>query len=355
MSDVTPNPAFMHRCLDLAERGRGRVGNGALVGAVLVRQGRIIAEGFHAAYGGSHAERALFESFTGDVLPEDVLYVNLEPCCHQGKTPPCTNLLIEKGIKNVVFGILDPDARVSGKGSAQLASNGVNVIGSIERALCEEANKGFIHVRRSNRPYITLKKAITMDGKIACDDGSMMKITSQEQNTWSHTVLRVRHDAIMVGIGTVMSDNPSLNIRFIQNKENHLQVGLNEEKYKRNNFINPFRIILDPELKISSDAKVISDDQPERTIICIDAAGDHDREKVEMLRERGVQVFSIDYSDGHFEWDALWDFLITPQPDFHGITSILVEGGPKTWDSFKKAGFINEEVILTGKLFKDLP
>lgn len=341
------NPHFMHRCLELASLGRGRVGNGALVGAVLVRDGAVMAEAFHSAYGDPHAERMLLETFDGEILPGDVLYVNLEPCCHQGKTPPCTDIIIERGIKTVVYGMQDPDPRVAGKGIAALTAAGVTVIGPVERALCERLNKGFIQVRAHHRPYITLKKAVTRDGQTQKKDGSPLKITSPEQDAWSHEFLRARHDAILVGIGTILTDDPRLNIRGIQNAKFSLQLELNEKKSFTYNFINPFRIILDPELKMYTTAKVLSDDQPERTIICVDVAGDHDREKLDLLRERGVRLFMIDCTGGHFEWDALWEALMTPQGDFHGITSVLVEGGSKTWETFASAGMIDEEIILT--------
>lgn len=342
------NPEFMRRCLDLAALGRGRVGNGAIVGAVLTRGDKIIAEAFHSAYGDPHAERMLLEAFDGDILPGDVLYVNLEPCCHQGKTPPCTDIIIEKGIKTLVYGMQDPDSRVAGKGIQSLRAGGITVIGPVERALCERLNKGFIQVRTHHRPYITLKKAVTRDGRIAKDDGSPLTITSTEQNAWSHQFLRTRHDAILIGVGTVLSDDPQLNIRFVQNTKFSLQIGLNEKKSFTNNFINPFKIILDPDLNLPLDAKVVSDDQPDRTVLCVDVAGDHDAEKLQILRDRGIRIVSVDCLDGHVVWDALWDALMTPQGEFYGITSILVEGGPKTWEAFRSSGFVDEEVTLVG-------
>ncbi|NOS68267.1 MAG: bifunctional diaminohydroxyphosphoribosylaminopyrimidine deaminase/5-amino-6-(5-phosphoribosylamino)uracil reductase RibD [Candidatus Peribacteraceae bacterium] len=356
MSELTPNPAFMHRCLELAALGRGRVGNGALVGAVLVRHGKIIGEGFHAAYGEAHAERALLDAFNGQVLPEDVLYVNLEPCCHQGKTPPCTNILIERGVKTIVYGMVDPDPRVTGKGIAHLIQSGVKVVGPFDRELCENLNKGFIQVRKNQRPYITVKKAVSSDGKIANHDGSPMKITSKEQDTWSHRFLRARHDAILVGVGTVITDNPQLNIRFDQTNDISLMEGLNRNIFRSKNSIQPYRVILDPAMKISLDAKVVSDAQASRTILCVTPeAADREQGKVAVLQKRGVRIVRIPLQGDHFDWEALWRALITPVEDYHGLTSILVEGGEKTWEVFKKAGFMNEEVILTGKLFKDLP
>lgn len=349
MPELTPNPAFMHRCLELARLGQGRVGNGALVGAVLTRGDRVIAEGFHAGYGEAHAEQALFQVFNDEVLPEDVLYVNLEPCCHQGKTPPCTNLLIEKGVKTVVYGMPDPDLRVSGKGIAHLIQSGVRAVGPFDRGLCENLNKGFVQVRKYRRPYVTLKKAISADGKIANADRTPMKITSKEEDAWAHQFLRARHDAILVGIGTILSDNPQLNIRIDQYNKFPFQIGLNEKKVIQNNFINPYKIILDPQCKIPPDARVVSD-QASRTILCLTPeTADQEKTKIELLeKKRGVRIVRIPLDDDHFDWTALWHVLITPQGDFHGITSILVEGGVKTWQAFRSAGFVDEEVLLCG-------
>jgi len=350
MPEFTPNPAFMYRCLDLAQRGRGRVGNGALVGAVLVRGGRIIAEGFHAAYGEPHAEQALLNALAGKIRPEDILYVNLEPCCHKGKTPPCTNLLIDRGVKNLVFGMLDPDPRVLGKGLKELSESGVEVVGPFERALCESLNKGFIQVRQNGRPYITLKKAVSAGGKIANEDGSPMKITSEEQDAWSHQFLRARHDAILVGIGTIIVDNPQLNSRFDQSKIFSHSVGLNGNNRYQYNSINPYRIILDPDLRIQATARVIRDGEPGKTIICSSSSAlSRNRSKAEELESRGVILNELPLAKSGFAWKALWQSLITPRADFPGITSILVEGGPKTWELFRKSGLMDEEITLTGR------
>lgn len=338
----------MHRCLELAAIGRGRVGNGALVGAVLVRNGTVIAEAFHDSFGGLHAERALLESYSS-VEPQDTLYVNLEPCCHYGKTPPCTDVIIQKGVKTVVYGMDDPDARISGKGIKALQEAGVIVIGPFEQALCERLNKGFIQVRKKRRPYITLKQAVSRSGSIANDDGSMLKITSPEQDAWSHCFLRATHDAILIGIGTVISDNPQLNIRFDHNPVFSFTEGLNEKKANLNNSINPFRIILDPNMKIDLRARLISDNERRRTILCVTPqAAATDPEKTAALHERGVRMLSIPKAGAIFDWLALWSALMTPCEDFCGITSILVEGGGKTWQVFRSAGLVDEDVTLVG-------
>lgn len=339
----------MHRCLDLASLGRGKVGNGALVGAVLVRNSRIIAEGFHAAYGAPHAERALLEAFSGEVAPEDVLYVNLEPCCHQGKTPPCTDILLQRGVKTVVYGMRDPDARVAGKGIALLQQQAVNCILSTERAVCEKLNTGFIQVRRTSRPSITLKRALTSDGRTCKHDGSPLKITSPEQDAWSHTFLRARHDAILVGVGTIISDNPSLSIRFDQTNKISLALGLNEDSKNTKNSFQPHRIILDPAMRTPESAKVVSDGAADRTIIIVeDLALRSMSKKSEQLRERGALLFPVPLSGQGFHWPALWETLVTPREGFHGLTSILVEGGARTWKFFRDARAIDQEVTLLG-------
>ena len=171
-----------------------------LIGSVLVRDGKIIAEGFHAAYGTSHAERQLLENFKAEIKPTDILYVNLEPCCHTGKTPPCTDIILERGIKHIVIGMQDPDPRVAGKGIEILRKNKVQIEGPVLRAQCEWLNRGFISVRTKQRPWITVKSAHSSDGKIANDDGAPLAITDEAQNMWSHEHLRFTHDAILVGM-----------------------------------------------------------------------------------------------------------------------------------------------------------
>lgn len=338
------NPAFMHRCLDLASLGRGRVGNGALVGAVLVRGETVIAEGYHRAYGDAHAERMLLESYPDEVKPDDVLYVNVEPCCHQGMTPACTNILIDRGVKHVVYGMVDPDTRVSGKGIETLQAAGITVTGPLERASCERFNKGFSSVRVKDRPWITIKMAKDRANRVSNEDGTQLKITSKEQDSWSHNCLRSTHDAIVVGVGTIFSDNPLLNRRFEQMSENRLPLGLNEDSKNQKNSFQPYKIVLDPRCTIPVSARVIGD----RTIICIAAdAMSSNAEKAHTLESAGVRLFPIRLAGDHFDWGDLWSGLITPKGDYHGITSILVEGGSKTWQAFASAGFVDEEITLT--------
>lgn len=347
-----PHSPFLYRCLALADQGRGYVGNGALVGAVLVRDGVIIAEGYHAAFGHVHAERDLLQRYTDEILPHDILYVNLEPCCPSPtkKTPPCTDIIFERGIRNVVYGMHDPDVRVAGKGIEILQSHGVIVMGPVESVLCERLNRGFVSVRTQGRPYITLKKAMMPDGRISNVDGSSLKITSDEQNAWSHTWLRSTHDAILVGVGTVIADDPRLDIRLASPTPSPSppstgsgQAGRGERQF------NPWRIVLDRTLRIQPDARVVTDDNRHRTIIVHGAIVDHDMNMTyDYLREQGVRLIEIPIIDDAFDWNALWQALITPDHDYHGLTSILVEGGTKTWEMCKQAGMMDEEIILMG-------
>lgn len=325
---------YVHRCLELAAKGRGFVGSGALVGSVLVRDGKIIAEGFHKKFGEFHAERILLEKFDQEVRSTDVLYVNLEPCSHHGKTPPCTQILIDRGIKTVVYGMIDPDTRVAGKGIALLRSKGITVIGPVARAACERLNRGFVTVRTKARPWITLKHARTRDGRTANTDGTRLMITSEEQNIWSHTYLRSETDAILVGIDTVLIDNPKLDTRLAHSNQ--------QEKG-----INPYRILFDRSLKISEAANLLTDDRRTRTII-ITSPENAESKKAQELLSRGVQIHGVPSDASGFDFDSLWKILLTPKGDYHGITSLLVEGGEKTWASFRKAGLIDEDITLVG-------
>lgn len=349
---------FTHRCLELAERGHGKTGINPMVGAVLVRDGEIIAEGWHSAFGADHAERDLFNPSTTlrvtnqesavTVEEDDILYVNLEPCCHKGKTPPCTDLIIEKGIKNVVFGMFDPNPIVAGQGIEVLRSAGVKVIGPIERARCEWFNRGFVSLMLNKRPWITLKRAQTKDGRIANKDlpagvltkvgGSPLKITSSEQDAWSHEWLRAKHDAILVGVETIVRDDPQLTVRMPADRSTKC-----EGSNKKIDQFNPLRIVLDPNFRIPENAKIISGDLAHGTIIITNQS---DSEKKQMLEERGVRIWGCSLEDDHFDFHMLWELLTTPVNSFHGITSILVEGGQKTWEQFQRAKAVDAEVVL---------
>lgn len=306
----------MGRCLDLAQQGQLLVGNGAMVGAVLLRDGVIIAEGWHRGFGLPHAERDLLDAFPGAILPTDILCVNLEPCRHRGKTPPCTELLLERGVRRVAYGMEDPDERNAGRGIAMLRQAGVEVIGPVEEECCKKLNRGFISVRTTHRPWITLKRALST--------------TSEQQNIRSHTELRCTHDAILVGVSTVVTDNPRLDARLDSKKREY----------------HPYRIILDPHLRIPPTSRVVTDAHRNRTIVIHSPSASADAKKA--LEESPVLLREVSLQNGLFDWPALWDALCTPIDTYHGLTSILVEGGKRTWDAFTGARMVDAEILLRG-------
>ncbi len=277
--------AFLHRCIELAENGRGTASPNPLVGCVIVKGGSVLTEGFHKEFGGEHAE-IMALSKAGDLARDATLYVNLEPCSHKGKQLPCTDAIIRAGIGTVVFGARDEE----NGGSKVLKSHGIEVIGPVMEAECRRQNRGFFSLREKGRPWVTIKKAVRSDGSI---DG---KITNEEQDKWSHAHLRAMHDAILVGAGTVKADDPSLNVRA--------GVGA-----------RPRRIILDPRNEAPPTAKVLTDENSDRTLVI--------REKLPIPE------------------------LLEKLKD-EGIASVLVEGGPKVWQSFEESGCVDEMVILSG-------
>lgn len=346
----------MHRCLELAEQGRGKVGTNPLVGAVLVREGKIIAEAFHEGFGKAHAERRLLENFDQKISSDDVLYVNLEPCCHHGKTPACTDIIREKGIKHVVFGMVDPDSHVSGKGIACLLKAGIRVSGPVERARCEWLNRGFVSLRTKGRPWVTVRSARTKDGAIARPDGSPLKITSEEQDRWTHMWLRGRHDAILAGVQTIIADDPLLTARLRPS----LPLGASDGQVRFGlELSSPLRVILDPHFRIPLESRVVNDALSVGTMVIVAPASAPDgatagkpgsnSNKRKELTERGVRIAEIPLTAGRFDLPALFKILMAPSGDFHGIASILIEGGAKTWQSFREAGCIDEEVVLVGQ------
>ena len=225
---------FMRRAMALAKNGIGAVDPNPLVGAVIVKDGEIIGEGWHARFGGLHAERnALANCRT---CPEGAtIYVTLEPCCHYGKTPPCTEALLEAGIAKVVIGSRDPNPKVAGKGAAILRAAGVEVEEDFLRAECDALNGPFFHYITMKRPYVAMKYAMTADGKIATVTGASQWITNEDSRHHVHQ-LRRRYPAILAGIGTVLADDPMLNCRLGDDGR------------------NPIRIICDSKLQIPLDS-----------------------------------------------------------------------------------------------------
>lgn len=314
---------YMRRALELALRGRGRTAPNPMVGAVLVLDGRIIGEGAHELFGGPHAEvNAITDS--GGSAKGACLYVTLEPCDHQGKTPPCTQLLIRSGISRVVIAMADPNPQVSGRGIARLTRAGIPVRCGV---LAEEAkilNRPYIRSMTRGRPYVLLKMAMTLDGKIAAAGGASRGISGRAAFDHVHG-LRHRFSAIMTGIGTVLCDDPALTARSGAGA-------------------HPIPVIVDSAGRIPLNAQVLSKAEERRPIIAMTEAADP--ETFSCLEKRGCRPVILPSHEGRVDLDRLMDHLAA-----HGIDSVLLEGGSELAASALKAGIVDEvQMIVAPKI-----
>ncbi|MDO4569619.1 MAG: bifunctional diaminohydroxyphosphoribosylaminopyrimidine deaminase/5-amino-6-(5-phosphoribosylamino)uracil reductase RibD [Planctomycetia bacterium] len=294
---------YMRRALDLAERGRGCVEPNPMVGCVILRDGEIVGEGFHERFGGPHAEvNALRQA--GERARGGVVYVTLEPCCHFGKTPPCADALLAAGVKKVVVAMQDPFPKVEGGGIQKLRLAGVEVVVGLCRDRAEALNLPYLKLLASRRPYLTAKWAMTLDGKIASRTGSSRWISSEASRKIAHE-LRSISDGILVGVGTVLADNPQLTVRLPMDCVVPRQ---------------PVRLVADSQLDIPLESALV---QTARQTPVLILAGPHaPEEKRRHLEKLGCQIFTAK-SDRHEE--QLLEFL-----DFLGekrMTNVLVEGG----------------------------
>jgi diaminohydroxyphosphoribosylaminopyrimidine deaminase / 5-amino-6-(5-phosphoribosylamino)uracil reductase len=300
---------YMQRAFDLAILAKEYVSPNPMVGCVIVHEGRIIGEGYHEKYGGPHAEvNAINNLKNTNLLPYATTYVTLEPCSHYGKTPPCANLLVEKGIKKVVIANLDPNPLVAGKGVEYLRNNGVEVEVGLLAEIGENVNKRFMKAMRTQMPYVILKWAETADGFISNADYSPIKISNSMTDIQVHK-WRAEEDAILVGMQTVLSDNPRLNVR-------HWPKGK-----------SPIRIIIGDILEEKKEFHVLDDSQ--ETLIF----GKKKKENSKGLLKTEFIGFPTSTIDIKFILDTLFK---------KNIHSILVEGGAKTVNAFIKAGFYDE-------------
>lgn len=313
----------MERAIELAKRARGFTSPNPMVGAVIVKDGRVIGEGYHERCGELHAERNALASLT-ESAEGATIYVTLEPCCHYGKTPPCTEAIIEHKLAKVVIGSRDPNPLVSGKGAAILRKAGIEVVEDFMREECDAINPIFFHYITTKRPYVAMKYAMTMDGKIATRTGASKWITGEAARNHVQT-LRHAYKGIMVGIGTVLADNPMLNCR--------MQGG-----------IDPVRIVCDTHLRIPMDCQIV---QTADTIETILATSTNEKGKIEQLIKKGVQILQIPEKDGCIDLNLLMQTL-----GEKGIDSILLEGGGRLNDSFLREKLIQKAyVYLAPKIF----
>lgn len=298
---------YMKLALRLARRGLGWASPNPMVGAVLVKNNRIIGRGYHRRFGGNHAEVNALQNASTDPAGA-TLYVTLEPCCHHGKTPPCVDAIISNRLKRVVIGTLDPNPQVNGKSVEMLNEHGIETrVGVLEHE-CRELNEAHFKYMTTGRPLVTLKFAQTLDGRIATTRGDSRWISSEEFRKRAHR-LRDSNDAILVGINTVLADNPQLTVRLVKGR-------------------NPTRVVLDSRLRIPLDCEIIRTRNEAPVLIATTAQAD--REKATRLRELDIDVLTVP-PDKSGEIDL--KHLLQALGERH-ISSLLVEGGGKVITSF---------------------
>jgi len=294
---------MMQRALKLAEKGIGYTTPNPLVGAVIVKDGRIIGEGYHKLYGSNHAEINAFENATEDVCGA-TMYVTLEPCSHYGKTPPCAIAIVQKGIKKVVIGLKDPNPLVSGGGIKILQENGIEVVCGVLQEEGKKLNEIFLKYITTKTPFCIMKTAMTLDGKIATRTGDSKWVTGELSREYVHK-LRQRVSGIMVGIGTIIADDPMLTTRL-----DNLELK------------DPTRIIIDSTSKIPLDAKVLNLNSKAATIIATTRKAAP--EKIRKLEEKGAEVIITPVKNNGVDLNFLMKILGDKK-----IDSILLEGGSK--------------------------
>lgn len=305
---------YMKRALNLALKGEGYVSPNPLVGAVIVKAGKIIGEGYHQKCGEAHAEVNAINSATEEIEGATI-YVTLEPCSHYGRTPPCADKIIENKIARVVIGTVDPNPLVAGKGIEKLQKAGIEVkVGVLEKE-CININEIFMKFISTKTPYVLMKSAMSLDGKIATSSGESKWITSEEARNRVHQ-LRHKYSGIMVGINTVIKDNPELTCRITSG-------------------VSPIRIIVDSKLRIPVDSKIVSSAYQTRTIVATtNKSNERDRKKLE---ESKVEVLVVKDKAGKVDLKDLMVRLGEMK-----IDSILLEGGGNLNYSALEAGIVDE-------------
>lgn len=311
---------LMAACIELARRGKGRVSPNPLVGAVIVKRGEIIGKGFHREFGSAHAEIRAIQNARAK-LDGATLYVNLEPCSHfeRKKTPPCTDAIISSGIRRVVVGMIDPNPLVKGRGIRELRSAGIEVRLGVLSDECRRLNEFFVKRATTGLPFVALKVAQTLDGKIAQFGGRSRWITSLESRTSAHR-LRAEYDAVLIGATTAQLDNPRLNVRLVKGR-------------------NPTRVLLDGNLSTPLSCRLFTDSLRSQTIVyCREDGKQELAKKKTVLRSRGARVVEIAAGrDGFIDVRAVLRHLAV-----EGINSVLVEGGQHVFTEFLTQGLVDK-------------
>lgn len=321
---------FMARAVELARRGAGWTSPNPLVGAVIVRDGRIIGEGWHHRFGGPHAERealaACSESPAGATA-----YVTLEPCCHTGKTPPCTEALIEAGIARVVVGVLDPNPLVAGRGNEALRRAGIEVAVGVLEPSCRAVNEPFLHAMEQRRPLVIAKYAMTLDGKVAMREGLSRWVTGEAARRRVHED-RHRHAGVMVGIGTALADDPLLTCRLDGREVSQ-----------------PARVVVDAAARLSLESQLVRTASEAPVIVAVAEGALLARRNA--LAERGCAVVAVPAREGRVDPRILMELLWQR----FSLDSLIVEGGPTLLGSLFDEGLVDRvQAYIAPKIFGGL-
>jgi diaminohydroxyphosphoribosylaminopyrimidine deaminase/5-amino-6-(5-phosphoribosylamino)uracil reductase len=315
---------YMQMALELAAQGRGWTSPNPLVGAVVVQNGIVVGRGHHQFAGGAHAEVHAIDA-AGAAARGATLYVNLEPCNHTGRTPPCTHKIVEAGVQRVVIAMRDPNPGVAGGGAEFLEASGVEIACGVCEEQARELNEVFIKYIRTGRPFVTAKCAATLDGRMAARTGDSKWVTGEESRAFVHE-LRHAVDAIMVGVGTIAADDPRLTTR-LQGRPSK----------------DPIRIILDTRLRTAPTARVVNHASEAETLLVVG------KEAPASARTRvpakGVRVVEAETREGLLDLDRLMDQL-----GRMGVTSILIEGGSRILGSAFRAGIVDKACFFYAPL-----
>jgi len=324
---VRSDALYMKRALRLAMKGLGQTRPNPAVGSVVVRNGRIVGAGYHEAAGSPHAEvRAL--DHAGKEASGATLYVTLEPCCHTNKrTPPCTEAIIERGVRRVVVAMRDPHPKVAGRGLARLEAAGIETTEGVLSMEAERLNPGYLKFFATGSPYVILKSAMTMDGQIATAEGQSRWITGEAARADAHR-LRARVDAILVGVGTVRADNPHLTVRG--------------GAFARHRTIFPVRVVIDPRLEIPITAAVCQPSEAPTLLLCTANAKPRD---VERLQQNGIPIEILPDREGWIPFEEILAALTR-----RGLRSVLIEGGATVNAIALKSGRVDQFVFYVAPM-----
>jgi diaminohydroxyphosphoribosylaminopyrimidine deaminase / 5-amino-6-(5-phosphoribosylamino)uracil reductase len=317
---ILEDKRFMKMALDLAKKGEGFTSPNPMVGAVIVKDGRVVGKGYHQAAGKAHAEVDALDD-AGILAKDATLYVTLEPCNHTGRTPPCTEKIVSAGIRRVVAAMADPNPEVKGGGLEYLEGLGISITSGVCETQAERLNEAFIKFVGSKRPFTIIKCAATLDGHIATKTGDSRWVTGEESRQFVH---RLRHavDAIMVGINTVENDDPSLTTRIAEPPKTF--------KPK-----DPIRIVLDTRLRISEKAKLLRLHSRSDTILVTGPSVSEDKKG--RLEKNGVRILEMPVKNDLIDLDRLMDRLGSLE-----VTSLLIEGGGRVIASALSAGIVDK-------------